>query len=629
MNEGSGFALVSIIIIVFLACVTQAAAPVSPPESRFVWEPGENLTFTWTNANFDGFYYDPGNMDGNESLTIRLDKLRNRSVQPNGIVYFKKPEQTDTRYRLSRKYAVLEFTRERYLAEYPEDKSDTPIRLYRILIDDNTGFKVMNGSRLSLSYGHDIEIRGVNLSEGSVFLSLKMNGVDVDTRKLGVGENFIYEGKNGQIIAVHVDSVIAGGEENSVLLNGIFQTSERFADYRNDDIFGVMKVTDVSDTGITMTKRDVHVDLKPGSIIGIADDIKFKVANSSTLRFYLYHDPGMAMNEYRGAEHTDLNNLTAWDGLNYAGFWYDIDSGNYSESLEITNISGRRIPEGGLTYTSYILRVPYAVTNANGIKPPGTDWSYETFSLGGNKYAMKSNGPARILIAHGDSMSEKKALSIEPYAIKGETWELGEGYALTVTSVSLNENPRKARLVLSRNGVELEDVWLQGGNAYRYFHPGETGIPKLITYLDAVFAGATMDMIMLRYTWFVSDEVTRIKEGDRLGVFNVTVVEPDRMVLKNWVPIELKAGRSINLLGNLSFFVENSDELRFYPTNMAGTQVIPEVVTENAVLETPDVTTPVGASPVAGRTEGVPGFEVVISLAALFAVYRIKGRKDE
>ncbi|HEY9205762.1 MAG TPA: S-layer protein domain-containing protein [Candidatus Methanoperedens sp.] len=621
MDKRSGFELVPIFVIVLLASGAQAAAPVSAPESRFVWEPGENLTFTWTPANFDGFYYEPGNRAGNESLTIRLDKLQNRSVQPNGIVYFKKPGQTNTRYRLSGKYAVLEFTREKYLAEYPEDKSDTPIRLHRILIDDNTSHKVMNGSRLPLSYGHDIEVRDVNLSDSSVLLSLKMNGIDVNTRRLGAGENLIYEGKDGQIIAVHVDSVIAGGEEKSVLLSGIFQTLEIFEDYRNDDIFGVMKVTDISDTGITMIKRDVHVNLKPGSIIGIVDDIKLKVANSSTLRFYLYHDPGMATNEYRGAMHTNLNNLTAWDGLNYAGFWYDIDSGNYSESLEITNISGRRIPESGLTYASYKLKVPYAVTNINGIKLPGTDWSYETFGLGGNKYAVKGNGFARILIAHGDSMSEKKALAIEPYAIKGETWELGEGYALTVTSVILNENPRKARLVLSRNGVELEDIWLPSGNAYKYFSTGETGIPKLITYLDAVFAGATVDMIQLRYTWFVSDEVTLIKEGDRLGVFNVTVVEPDRMVLKNREPIDLKAGSSINLFGNLSFSVENSDELRFYPTSVAGTQLIPEEVTENAVPKTPDVITPVGTFPVVGRTERAAGFEVVISITIILAAY--------
>ncbi|MDO8725407.1 MAG: S-layer protein domain-containing protein, partial [Candidatus Methanoperedens sp.] len=307
--------MIALLLALLLTTTAHAALPVSPPESRFVWEPGENLTFTWTPVNFDGLYYDPEKRSGNESLTIRLDKLRNRSIQPNGIVYFKAPGQTDTRYMLSRKYAVLDFSGDKYLAEYPEDMSDIPIRLYRILIDDNTSHKVENGSRLPLFYGHDIEVRGVNLSDASVLLSLKVNGVEVDIRDLGGGENFFYVAKDGQIIAVHVDSVIAGGEENSVLLNGIFQTSERFTDYRTDDIFGVMKITNVSDTGITMTKRDVHVDLKPGSIIRIVDDLKLKVADSSALRLYLYHDPDMAKNEHRGAMHTGLNNLTAWDGL--------------------------------------------------------------------------------------------------------------------------------------------------------------------------------------------------------------------------------------------------------------------------------------------------------------------------
>ncbi len=97
-------------------------------------------------------------------------------------------------------------------------------------------------------------------------------------------------------------------------------------------------------------------------------------------------------------------------------------------------------------------------------------------------------------------------------------WELGEGYTLTVKFIDETSDPRKARLVLNRYGVELDDVWLSSGNAYRYFQPGENGIPKLIMYLDAVFAGATVDAIQLRYTWFVSDKLTQIKEGDRTPV---------------------------------------------------------------------------------------------------------------
>jgi len=309
--------------------------------------------------------------------------------------------------------------------------------------------------------------------------------------------------------------------------------------------------------------------------------------------------------------------------MNYAGFWYDVESGNYSESLEITNITGRTIPQGGLTYTSRRILMLYPVTRIKGKNPLGTDGSYLTFRLWGNNYAVKSNGLAKILMAQGDCIYDKKTL------LDGETWELDEGFTLKVKSLDMRNDTRKAQLVLSRNGAVLDDIWLPSENVYVYALPGENGNPKLIIYLDAVFAGTMIDMIQLRYTWFASDEVIQIREGYRLGVFNVTVIEPERIVLKNRVPIELKAGSSINLFGNLSFFVENSDELRFYPTNMAGTQVMPEEVTENAVPEIPDVTTPVGISPVAGRTEEVSGFEVVISLAVLLLAYRIKGGMDE
>ncbi len=124
----------------------------------------------------------------------------------------------------------------------------------------------------------------------------------------------------------------------------------------------------------------------------------------------------------------------------------------------------------------------------------------------------------------------------------------------------------------------------------------------------------------------MSDDVTQIKEGDRFGVFNVTVVESDRMVLKNRVPIELKAGSSINLFGNLSFFVENSDDLRFYPTNMGGTQVMPEEVNGNTISNPPDVTTPVMitpfvTTPVTGRKEKTSGYEAVLSITIILTVY--------
>lgn len=121
-------------------------------------------------------------------------------------------------------------------------------------------------------------------------------------------------------------------------------------------------------------------------------------------------------------------------------------------------INRRRIPEGGLTYTSYRLRkVPYAITKIKGIKYTGTDGSYVTFSLGGNKYAVKSNGLARILIAHGDSFHETKWLykDYNVFVFDGETWELGEGYVLTVKSVELISNPRKVSKPSQQQSISI------------------------------------------------------------------------------------------------------------------------------------------------------------------------------
>jgi len=638
MNKGSGFALLPIFVIMFLSCA--AAAPVSPPESRFVWEPGENLTFTWTHDNFYGFYYDAEKRAGKESLTINLDNIKDRSIPENGIVYSTKVETVTARYAPFGEYAVIGLGGDKYLAGFPEGKSNITLKrginlnlLQYIMKDDDGSYTLVKGGSLFLS-GYVLKVQDVDAAGSQVTLSLSWEGSEVDTDTINAGKNYVYEISDGRIIAAHIDSVFEEKGTAYVIIKGIFQVSYEFPVL--EYLSGVVKRTNVSRSSIAM-RNAYSVDLKPGSIVELINGISLKTADSDTLRIQLYGG-GMYGNIERGA--TGSNNMTAWDGLNYRGFWYDVDSGNYSESLVITNMTGRRIPESSLTYTSYIMREPYAVTKVKGFNIPGTDGSYILLRLGGKKYMVKNSGFAELLIAHGDGISGRKILTGRPpWFEEGDesglpmlwepgmdTWEMGEGFALTVKSIDTTSNPRKARLVLRRNGVELDDVWLSDGNAYRYFQPGENGTPKLITYLDAVFAGATVDAIQLRYTWFVSDNVTYIKEGDRFGVFNVMVVEPDLMVLKNRVPIELKAGSSINLFGNLSFFVENSDELRFYPTNMAGTQVMAEEVTENAVLETPDLTTPTGTSPVAGRTEKTSGFEAVLSITIILAAY-IAGRK--
>lgn len=54
-----------------------------------------------------------------------------------------------------------------------------------------------------------------------------------------------------------------------------------------------------------------------------------------------------------------------------------------------------------------------------------------------------------------------------------------------------------------------------------------------------------------------------------------------------------------------------------------------EGVTENAFLETPDVTTPAGTSPIGGGTEKTSGFESGMVIMILFAVYSARAKEGK
>lgn len=167
--------------------------------------------------------------------------------------------------------------------------------------------------------------------------------------------------------------------------------------------------------------------------------------------------------------------------------------------------------------------VQYPITGINDKKSPGANWSYVTFNLGGNMYIVNSK-IAGILTAHGVTYYyDKKFLAVRPPWLEGDdelapgwdgwkpgwdTWEMGEGYSLTVKFFDFSSIPSKARLVLKRNGVELDDVWLKQNEVYRYAPTEENDMQKLITYLDAVFAGSQWDVIQLRYTTQTAEKAT-------------------------------------------------------------------------------------------------------------------------
>lgn len=729
------FLVIMFLAVLLLAGNAGAATPVSQPGSRFVWTEDAGPTFNLTPLNFDGFYYDLDNNAGNEFLSIRLDSPVNRSIKENNIIYSTTIWNVPFKHRPFGNYSVIGLMGEKCFAGYTSGSrfAPSPVNLLnhsllgKILVDDNEARTLIAGSNLTLNEEYALTVKDVNITAGTVQVVLEKHMYQVDDRIIKAGETYVYgkdirtvklggghyyDTKNitvGKlpIIAVHIDSVFADGETSSIVIKGIFQLSDIYIS--PDPVSGIMKITNITDTGITM-RNGISSSLHRKDIEYIMGDIRLKVADSNNLRFHLYNETMLyAPSERRGAVYTGSNPVLAWDGLNFPGFWYDSDTGLYSEIMEITNLSGRRVPEGSIKYSVTGVETPFAFNrikntyffnwdeipgndnfilieflkqnygidwvekayidrlsnniiklysgrnslflklnndktkvsleinnkvthefiaeNENGklyiyktTKPYGVNSSFELFALGTDKYTAikgKSSRLTRLLVDHGTE-HDKKTLVV------GETWEMGEGYEITLKDTSFY--PGRAQLVLSKNGVELEDVWIIQGRVYTYIDKSqteETGLPKFFTYLYTVFSGATVDMIVLRYTWLVSDNVTEIHVGDRFGKFRITEVYPDHLELRNERPINLSRGSRINLFGNLGFAAANSDELRFYPSNMIPQDVAPEV-THEEVIDTPVILARTADIMPSEPKRKTSGFEFISAITAFLELLLIK-----
>jgi S-layer protein (TIGR01567 family) len=178
----------------------------------------------------------------------------------------------------------------------------------------------------------------------------------------------------------------------------------------------------------------------------------------------------------------------------------------------------------------------------------------------------KPNKLAQLIIEQGTSPSENKILAVN------DTWDIGGGWTLTAQSIDAKSTPRQAWLVLSKDGVKIDDKVISQGQVYTYIEKniaGESDVPLFVTYVDSVFAGATSDMVKLRYTWAISTNVTQIAPGNVYGVFMVIDdgTGYDRTI-KLWndaSSVSLFRGSMVTLFDGLYFVVNDSPSLEYYP----------------------------------------------------------------
>jgi len=129
---------------------------------------------------------------------------------------------------------------------------------------------------------------------------------------------------------------------------------------------------------------------------------------------------------------------------------------------------------------------------------------------------------AKLVIEHGLNSSDKKSV------VEGETWDIGDGWALTAQSIDARASPKQARLVLTKGNTNKTYV-VTTGQIITYVENsifGESDVPIFVTYVDSMYAGATKDMMQLRYTWAIDPSgMMEIRKGDILNNFEVVTID--------------------------------------------------------------------------------------------------------
>lgn len=330
--------------------------------------------------------------------------------------------------------------------------------------------------------------------------------------------------------------------------------------------------------------------------------------------------------EIRG---TVTNGTYMYNADSFAGFWYDIDNGLTSETLNVT-VTGRDINEGNLIYQSKPCVVAYENPELGDYTILG--FMAEKFVA----YDNKTDQLVKLLIEW--TGSDDAVLTV------GESLEMPEGYNLLVREIDLDGG--KVVVVLSKGGTEIDTEIIPDNTTFRYLDDNDVMIFSV--KVDSVFRGTDTNIVVIKYLFLMSEDVLDVNTGDNFGIMKITSTSNNGITLKNDDGVTLNEDDEVEIMGDLYFKVADSSSLRYYlaksisltcPTceDCPACEECPEpepcpdcppcpVINETGII--PDTiidSPPTNEAP----TKSLPGFEAIMAIFGLTAVgYIVLRQKD-
>ncbi|MCX6670166.1 MAG: S-layer protein domain-containing protein [Methanothrix sp.] len=294
----------------------------------------------WNAENYSGFYFDPENGLGAETLV--LYKVQGRTVQPpskprvdeanktaiqEGFQYtsFVQPKQFE--FKPWGDYFVMSFLGTQWFAGY--DSSLEGRRATQSLLeDDYLGMVLMDremrgivlAGNYTLAEGYEMRIRDVE--NDSIFIQLLKDGDQVDSSVVKSNSTYVFKKNLGDvedmpIIMVHVSNVFNNGTQRFATIDGIFQISDQYVLPVEPGLgMGEMEIVSVQPNVIVMVNHD-SVNLNRDSTVALGPGMSIRVADNDTLRYYPYINQYVVPRPQPPLIHTP-SNATSSAGANFS-----------------------------------------------------------------------------------------------------------------------------------------------------------------------------------------------------------------------------------------------------------------------------------------------------------------------
>ncbi len=592
--------------------------------SEYIWGPQE----------FSPFFYDIDNDLGTETLKVSIGD-DNELYRNSGIIYTTNAQKTEFEFNQADGYKWGEYWTIGFLGQkcfagyvqdpygYPESnsylahKSDRDNlleyeKLSKILIDTETRFELTSENPLELDEGYELVIQGWDDVDGKDRLYISLideNSRIINSDVINPQDTYTYRKDLGNaegvvIIAVHFDYILR--DQDLAVIDGIWQISETPIEVERGRDYGEMEVEEVySGTMKILLSNKDEISIHPddeitlmGNTLGLPfnGNICLKTADQEIstfdpLRFYLSKEIGESgLYEIRSTVESTGNYELVWDADTFSGFYYDLDDGIKTETLQMAMTDEIDLEEyTGIEYSTHTEVQRLKCEDWGEFKVIGflggkffssyvegdRDSAYLYYRSEDNPDLMASGHLSQVLMDY-DNTDFFEDLTIEA----GEFLYLRDGYRLMIESTDLSGD--KVNVVLfkgddvvdigvvqpSINGATVED------RTYIYMKPlSEESTEKTViiaVHFEDAFRATEgsneLEVATIDGIWQISDRPITITDR-KFDKMIVEEFDSEQIIMKNTEDkIHLTRKYDSPLMGDIR--IKTSDQIdiprRFY-----------------------------------------------------------------